>query len=69
MFRNVDAELKRKGMTRADLAAALGIRPSTLSFKMNGKSAVTLPEAVKIKEILAVNIPLEELFEETRPSA
>lgn len=66
MYRNVDAELKRKGMTRSDLAKKLKIAPSTLSLKLSGKSFVTLDEAKRMKEILEVDIPLEILFEQTR---
>ena len=62
MYRNLEAELKRKDMTRAELAKALEITPGTLSLKLNGKSAITLPEAMKIKEVLGVDIPIEELF-------
>ncbi|MEG1761441.1 MAG: helix-turn-helix transcriptional regulator [Hydrogenoanaerobacterium sp.] len=62
MFRNVDAELKRNGMTRGDLARALNLNPSTMSLKLNGKALITLDEAVKVKEILKVNMPVEELF-------
>lgn len=69
MYRNVDAELKRKGMTRSDLAKKLKIAPSTLSLKLSGKSFVTLDEAKRIKEILEVDIPLEILFEQTRKTA
>lgn len=62
MYKNVDAELKRNGMTRGELAVALNVAPSTLSFKLNGKSIITLDEAKRIKEILGVDMPLEVLF-------
>ena len=63
MFKNVDAELKRKGMTRGDLAKKLNLTPSTMSLKLNGKTHITLNEAMRIKKILGVDIPLEILFE------
>lgn len=62
MYKNVDMELERKGMTRGDLANALKLTPSTMSLKLNGKTTITLKEAKKIKEILEVDIPLEVLF-------
>ena len=65
MYRNVDAELKRNGMTRADLGKALNIAPSTMSYKLNGKSDITLQMAEQIKAILGVDMSLEELFEYT----
>lgn len=65
MFKNVDAELKRSGMTRGDLAKALELSPSTVSSKLNGKGIITLSEAKKIKKVLNVNMPIEELFDTT----
>ena len=62
MFNNVDAELKRKGMTRGNLATALEMSPSTMSLKLNGKSPISLEEARKIQAILAVDLTLDELF-------
>ena len=68
MFRNLDAELKRKGMTRGDLAKAMNITPSTMSMKLNGKSGLTLNEALRIKGILEVDIPIEQLFYTEMPT-
>ena len=62
MYRNLDAELKRKGMTRGELAKRMSITASTMSMKLNGKSDITLKEAMQIKGIINVDIPLEELF-------
>jgi len=62
MYRNVDAELKRNGMTRGKLAEAMHLSPSTMSLKLNGKSLITLSEALKVKEVLRVDMALEELF-------
>lgn len=65
MFKNLDAELKRSGMTRGDLAKALNLASSTMSLKLNGKAIITLSEAKKIKKILNVDMPIEELFSTT----
>lgn len=46
------------------MASKLGCTRSTLSLKLNGKASITLKEAVQIKKILDVDIPLEELFVE-----
>ena len=62
MYKNLEAELARSGMTKGDLAKALQIRPTTLSNKLSGKSIITLAEALKIKCILGVNMSIEELF-------
>lgn len=62
MFRNLNAEMARKGITSAYLAKRLGMTPTTLSLKLNGKSELSLKQAVQIKVILGVDIPLETLF-------
>ncbi len=62
MYRNVDAELKRIGKNRGDLAAHLHITQSTLSFKLNGKSIIPLSQALEIKKFLGTDMPIETLF-------
>lgn len=62
MFCNLNAEMRRKGITGARLAQLLGMTPTTLSLKINGKSELSLRQAAQIKEILEVDIPLEVLF-------
>lgn len=62
VFNNLDAEMRRKRITQEELAIRMGINPSTLSQKMTGKREFSLTEAKKIKHILEVNIPIEELF-------
>ena len=62
MFRNLNAEMARRGITSAYLAKELGLTPTTLSLKLNGKSDLSLKQAVRIKAILDVDIPLETLF-------
>lgn len=63
MYRNLEAELARKGITRTTVAAELGLTLGTLSLKLSGKSNLTLPEAIKIKKIIGVDLPLEFLFD------
>lgn len=38
MYRNLEAEMARAGITQGQLAKELGITPTTLSLKLNGKS-------------------------------
>lgn len=64
MYKNVNAERARKGITLEDLAEALGKTVSTVSQKLNGIYPITLDEAKIIKSCLGVDMPLEELFEE-----
>lgn len=62
MYRNLEAELKRCGLTKGDLAERMNIQATTLSNKFNGKSHFTLNEAFRIKSILNVTMTIEELF-------
>lgn len=62
MFRNLEAELARCNLTRRELASKLGCTPSTLSLKLNDKAPLSLKEAAKIKQIIGVDMALEELF-------
>lgn len=50
MYRNLEAELKRKGITRAQLAEMLGLNISTISQKLNGKSPLLYDEATTIAQ-------------------
>lgn len=68
MYRNLEAELARQGITKTDVAKELGITLGTLSLKLNGKYKLTLPEAIKIKKILNVDLPIEYLFESKEPN-
>ncbi len=57
--------MKRKGITRGELAVKMNLTPSTMSLKLNGKSDISLKEALQIKNIICVDMPLEILFEYT----
>ena len=62
MYPNLKAELARKGWTAAYLAELLGRKPAYISTKMNGKYVFSLPEAIRIKQLLGVDMTIEELF-------
>jgi transcriptional regulator with XRE-family HTH domain len=62
LYRNLEAELKRKGITRRKLANLLGINIMTVSSKLNGKSELKFDEAKKIAAELD-NQDLNYLFE------
>ena len=66
MYSNVKAELARRSMTVVDLSNKTGIRYQTLVDKINGKYPLTIDEAKTIKSALDVDLPLEELFEQTK---
>lgn len=46
MFPNLEAEMARSKLTQAKLSEVLGITQTTLSFKLNGKSTLSLKECV-----------------------
>ncbi len=62
MYPNLRAEMARKSLSMSALADLSGIPKSTLSGKINGRTKVTLDEAISIKDALAVSLPLEVLF-------
>ena len=62
MYPNLEAELKRRNIKRIDLAKHLGMGISAISDKMQEKSDWQFSTALKIKEFLGVDLPLEYLF-------
>lgn len=62
MFPNLEAEMARSKITQAKLADILGITPTTLSFKLNGKSNLSLKECVEIKRNAFPDKTLDYLF-------
>lgn len=70
MYPNLEAELKRRNIKRADLAAHLGCAITTISEKMQGNSDFSVKAAKKIKELLGGGLTLEYLFAcDDEPSA
>ena len=62
VFPNLEAEMARSKITQAKLADILGITPTTLSFKLNGKSNLSLKECVEIKRNAFPDKTLDYLF-------
>ena len=62
MFPNLEAEMARSKITQAKLAEILNISPTTLSFKLNGKSTLSLKECVEIKKKVFPSKTLDFLF-------
>jgi lambda repressor-like predicted transcriptional regulator len=62
MYKELEAELARKGMTKKDLALKTGIRYQTLNSKLRREYPLTFDECLKIKKALQSTIPLENLF-------
>lgn len=71
MYRNLEAELARKGITRADIAKALGLALGTVSEKLNNSRKLKVYEAMKIRKTFFPDLDFDYLFEtqETSESA
>lgn len=63
MFPNLEAEMARRKITQAKLAEILEVTPTTLSFKLSGKSTLSLKECVKIKNTVFPDKTLDYLFQ------
>ena len=62
MFPNLEAEMARSKITQSKLAEVLGITPTTLCFKLKGKSNLSLKECVEIKNKVFPDKSLDYLF-------
>ena len=62
MYPNLEAEMARSKTTQAKIAELLNITPTTLSFKLNGKSTLSLKEGVKIRDAFFPDKSLDYLF-------
>lgn len=63
MYRNLEAEMVRKGIKRRDISNALGVRYATIIQKLSGKYQFHLDEAFKIKEEFFPELSFEYLFQ------
>lgn len=69
MYKNLEAEMVRKGVTRKDLANLLNVRYGTIIDKLKGRFSFTLDEAFKIRNKYFSHLSFEYLFETERKSA
>ena len=65
MYPNLEAELKRKNITRQQLADFLEINVATVSRKMTGNGQFQLSEAFQIINGLLPGMTMEYLFATT----
>lgn len=52
LFSNLEAELARANITRAEIAAKIGVSANTMSAKLSGRSEFDLEEMQAIKKTL-----------------
>lgn len=62
MYKRIEAQIILAGINKRELAKELGINYNTLNTKLSGKSSFSLDEAIKIKDVIKANEPLEILF-------
>lgn len=63
MYRELLGEMFKKGLNKNDLAKEIGVAEKTLRNKLKGKTDFTWSEVKKIRDIVAPNYTIEELFE------
>lgn len=63
MFRNLELEIFRTGLSKKEIAAALDMTYNTFLLKLSGKAYFTLDEAMKLKDLLKTDLSIEELFD------
>jgi DNA-binding XRE family transcriptional regulator len=63
MYRNLEAEMTRQGITRKNIATILNVRYGTVVEKLNGKYEFKLNEAFTIKKEIFPNLDFEYLFQ------
>jgi DNA-binding XRE family transcriptional regulator len=63
LYRNLEAEMVRNGITRKDVSDLLNVRYATVVQKLNGKYKFNLEEAFVIKDNYFPGLSLEYLFQ------
>lgn len=58
----IRAKMVELGYTQKKLASSMGITVQTLNSKLNGRSVLTLDEAISITKILKITNPTEIFF-------
>lgn len=61
-MKNLEAEMKRNGVTNADIQKVLGVSERTVRNKINGDTDFTYPEAKKLRDTLFPNCRMEYLY-------
>lgn len=65
MYRNLIAEMARRGLNAEDIARAIEKNVRTARDKLNGKYPFSFNEAIRIKRAYFTGMDLEYLFAET----
>lgn len=63
MFRRIEAQMTRMGITKEMLAEQTGVQYKVLIQKLDGTRPFTLDEALKIKAAIQASDSIEALFD------
>lgn len=62
-YPNLEAELARNGLTREDIATALGLHPSGVYLMLSGKRNISVSRATEIRDKLFPGKAIDYLFD------
>lgn len=62
-YPNLEAELARSGLTRDDVATALGLHPSGVYLMLSGKRKISVTRATEIRDKLFPGMAIDYLFD------
>lgn len=62
MLKNLQAEMKRSGISNADLQGILSCSPKTVTNKLNASTPLSIWDAIKIRDTFFPSMDLEYLF-------
>lgn len=62
-LRNLEAEMKRNGISRSDIADTLNVSYRTVHSKFNGESEWSYTDCVKVRDKYFPDMTLEYLFQ------
>lgn len=63
MYRNLEAEMVKVGLSKRELAEMINMPYSTLADKLSGRTGLWLEEAILIRKTAFPNFSTEYLFE------
>ena len=69
MYKNLEAEMTRLGISRKEISKLLNVRYATVIWKLNGKSRFFYDEAIAIKKAFFPNSSVEYLFDTDQKTA
>lgn len=67
MYRNLKAEMARRGITNERLARGIGVNPATMSAKLNVVGRMRLDEAQQLRDKFFPEMTMDYLFGDDVP--